>query len=88
MIHIVVEKSMGFGGGGWGTGYITYIIFQGEIIATNKEKYNNSKFIAKVLRHLGFEYKWHRISTLDASGQRRAELLFERLLRETKDEIS
>lgn len=86
MIHIVVEKRMGFGGGGWDTGYFTYVIYQGKIIATNREKYNNSKFIAKIFRHLGLKYIWHRISTLDDSGQRRAERLFNKLLEETKND--
>ena len=87
MIHIVVEKSMGFGGGGWDTGYITYIISKGKIIATNRESYNTSpKFITKIFRHLGLKYKYHNISTLDTAGQNRAERLFTRLLRETEEE--
>lgn len=43
IIHIVVEKSMGFGGGGWDTGYITYIIYQSKIIATNRTVCNDSR---------------------------------------------
>jgi len=36
MIHIVVEKSLGFGSGGWGAGYNTYLVHQGRIIATTR----------------------------------------------------
>lgn len=34
MLYIVVEKSMGFGGGGWETGYYIYLIRKGKVIKT------------------------------------------------------
>jgi len=34
MLHIVVEKSMGFGGGGWDVGYYIHFIRNGKVVKT------------------------------------------------------
>lgn len=36
MLYIVIEKSQGFGGGGWETGYYIYLIREGKVIKTVK----------------------------------------------------
>ena len=82
---MVVEKSMGFGNGGWDIRYITYIVHQGKVVASTQDLGKNPKFLTKLLRHLGFEYKCHTVDTSTSTGQRRAERLFNKLLEETRD---
>jgi len=63
MIHIVVEKSMGFGGGGWDTGYYIYLIRNGKVFKKirtyDKEPVFDS--IKSVLKEFGIEFKVHKV---------------------------
>ena len=63
MLYIVIEKSMGFGGGGWDTGYYIYLIRDGKIIKTI-EIYDIEPILGTlkfVLKAYDIKYKIHKV---------------------------
>lgn len=63
MLYIVVEKSMGFGGGGWDTGYYIYLIRKGRVIKTVRT-YDLEPTLGTLkfaLKAYGIEYEIHKV---------------------------
>lgn len=63
MLYIIVEESMGFGGGGWETGYFIHLIRKGKVIKRIRSDYvepilGTLKFILKVF---DIEYEVRKI---------------------------
>lgn len=63
MLYIVVEESMGFGGGGWSTGYYIYLIRKGKVVkrirtADVEPTLGTLKFM---LKEFGIEYKIRKV---------------------------
>lgn len=63
MVYIVVEESMGFGGGGWDVGYYIYLIRNGKVI--KRIRYHEDEPIMNTLKFMlkefSIEYKIYRV---------------------------
>jgi hypothetical protein len=84
MIHIVVKEGLGFGRGGWNSGYYISVITEGRV---SKKINSTDKTQLKTLRYAfdlaGIEYKEHSILYSGVS-ERKAAALIKELCEKTK----
>ncbi len=89
MIHIVVETSLGFGGGGWETGYYVYLIRNGKVFkkirTADKEPVLGS--IKSILKEFDIEFKVHKVD-YPPKGEDFCKQLVKVLCKETNDAVS
>ena len=89
MLYIVVEESMGFGGGGWETGYYIYLIRNGKVIK-RIETYETEPVMSTlkfILKEFSIEYKVRKIGYPPAKGENFCESLIKVLCKQSKKEM-
>jgi len=62
MLHIIIHETMGFGGGGWDTGYYIYIVKKTGVPKPYRSGSRDIPNILKwFLRYTGIKYRIHII---------------------------
>lgn len=89
MVYIVVEESLGFGGGGWETGYHIYIIRRGKVIKKigTCDKDSIMDTLKFMLKEFSIEYKVRKIGYPPTKGENFCESLIKVLCKQSKKEM-